>query len=65
METFFYVFLKNIFLDFFVKEFIMNASYYLLNKHKWKPGGKYYKYKSNPYEGYFKVSHGVFFIEFN
>lgn len=43
----------------------MNTSYYLLNKHKWKPGGKYYKYKSNLYEGYFKVSHGVFLIEFN
>jgi hypothetical protein len=44
----------------------MGAGYYLLNKHKWRPGGKYYKYKPKDYyEYYFKVNHGEFLIYFN
>lgn len=40
-------------------------SYYLLNKHRWQKGGKYYKYKPKISEGHLQIKYGVFLLEFN
>ena len=40
-------------------------SYYQKNRHLWKKGGKYYKYKPKVSEGHFEVKYGLFVLSFN
>ncbi len=40
-------------------------SYYFNNIHRWKKGGKYYKYEPISSGGWFSVNHGEFIIYFN
>jgi len=43
----------------------MKLTYYQRNKHLWKPGGKYYRYKPKVSTGKITIRRGVFIVSFD